>query len=154
MVVGCCECAYSQGWEDHDFLALAHSSFHIFSDTFNIWKLRRHAQLTRRWAISLWTWAIHNMFLFSISCYALFCMNLWKFEHFLTSEFVPVFNVLFFYVETLKHFCNCPFLYIIVSQQVDGLLCVGPQILVPIMHTVFVNNLYGFKLLLLCAFKV
>jgi len=57
----------------------------------------------------------------------------------------------YFYVKTLKHICHCPFLYTIVSHQVDGLLCVGPQILVPIMYTVFVNDLYGFKLLLLRA---
>lgn len=79
-----------------------------------------------------------------IHCFA------WTYEKLNTSWSQNLFQYLmyYFYVKTLKHICHCPFLYIIVSQQVDGLLCVGPQILVPIMYTMFINGLYGFKLLL------
>jgi len=60
------------------------------------------------------------MFQFNTAGYPLFCMNLQKVEHFLKSEFFW-YLMYYFYVKTLKHFCHCTFLYIIVSQQVDGL---------------------------------
>ena len=81
-----------------------------------------------------------------IQCFA------WTYEKLNTSWSQNLFQYLmyYFYVKTLKHFCHCPFLYI-VSQQVDDLLCVGPQFLVPIVYTVLVNGLYGVNLLLLRA---
>jgi hypothetical protein len=69
-----------------------------------------------------------------IHCFA------WTFEKLNNSWIQNLFQCLMynFYVKTLKHFCHCPFLCILVSQQVNGFLCVCPQILVPTMYTLSV----------------